>query len=661
MSCADKTQSGRIRRLKGKSNAYFYLENQIQPRDAATFLSVQEGARTIYNFNRYDVDQVKTDYGCCPLVGALPDPPINLFADISGNVVTVTWDSPVDTGNYPILYYTVFSDPSGAIATGFSPLTLTGLAPGITYTFVVVATTEDGYGAPATSNTITTPLTFPGPPTGVTADVSGSVIRLLWTPPVFTGGAPILSYTATSDPSGAILTGTSPLIFSGLAFGEYTFTVVATNSVGPSVPSAPSAPVVFATVPDPPTGVTADISGSVIFLSWTPPVLTGGVPILSYTATSDPIGAIVTGTSPLTITNLVSGETYTFTVVATNSVGPSVPSASSAPVTLPTVPNAPSILAASQGHGEIALAWASTGDGGSAILNYTITCSDGSIAPVTTTATSTTIAGLTNDTPYTFTIVATNAVGDSTPSAASSSVSPTASQIILDFTTSNYWVAPANSITSVDYLVVGGGGGGGASYDYAGAGGGAGGQVQQGTDSSIEANQVYTITVGTGGAGGIGWRNIPPASSFVQNPGISGGNSIFGTITASGGGGGIQSRAGGGTGAGGTGINGGIGGGGGSGGGGGGGSYGDGAAKSGSIGGVGGNGIPIGLIDYGTGGNGGTAGTNSYTISTTASDINIPPQQTPANSGNGGYGAGAAGSSGVCGTQGADGFVQIKY
>jgi len=160
MSCADKSQSGRVRRLKGKANAAFYLENQIQPRDAATFLSVQEGARTIYNFHRYDVDEVKTDYGCCSLEGALAGPPTNvvIVQDISG--IRITWDPPVDLGNYPIVYYILVFQPDVIIATGFSPLHLTTLTPG---NYVLVAMTENGYAEPAyvtyTPTTTTTTTT----------------------------------------------------------------------------------------------------------------------------------------------------------------------------------------------------------------------------------------------------------------------------------------------------------------------------------------------------------------------------------------------------------------------------------------------------------------------------------------------------------------------
>ena len=75
----------------------------------------------------------------------------------------------------------------------------------------------------------------------------------------------------------------------------------------------------------------------------------------------------------------------------------------------------------------------------------------------------------------------------------------------------------------VDYFVVAGGGGGGHTI----GGGGGGGGVARGTLSGMTPGP-YTVTVGDGGAGSQG----------PSNPGVSGQNSVFSTITAAGGGGG---------------------------------------------------------------------------------------------------------------------------
>ncbi len=82
------------------------------------------------------------------------------------------------------------------------------------------------------------------------------------------------------------------------------------------------------------------------------------------------------------------------------------------------------------------------------------------------------------------------------------------------------WTAPSG-VTSVEVLVVAGGGGAGGL----GGGGGAGGVVHH-TSKSVSPGTSYTVTVGTGGAGGT-------YTNTAAGPGT---NSVFDDITALGGG-----------------------------------------------------------------------------------------------------------------------------
>ncbi|NBR26461.1 MAG: hypothetical protein EBU08_22310, partial [Micrococcales bacterium] len=81
---------------------------------------------------------------------------------------------------------------------------------------------------------------------------------------------------------------------------------------------------------------------------------------------------------------------------------------------------------------------------------------------------------------------------------------------------------------AVDYLVVAGGGGGG----YAAGGGGAGGyRTSTGSNQlNIAFNTSFTVTVGAGGVGGVGDSGVTSTQS------TNGNNSIFSTITSTGGG-----------------------------------------------------------------------------------------------------------------------------
>jgi hypothetical protein len=108
----------------------------------------------------------------------------------------------------------------------------------------------------------------------------------------------------------------------------------------------------------------------------------------------------------------------------------------------------------------------------------------------------------------------------------------TAQRTIVSFTTvgSTTWTAPIG-VTKIKVLVVAGGGGGGWGANNAdgNGGGGAGGVVYNSAYTVIPGN-AYTVTVGAGGA--------TPASAGANQRGSGGGNSVFDTITATGGGGG---------------------------------------------------------------------------------------------------------------------------
>jgi len=93
---------------------------------------------------------------------------------------------------------------------------------------------------------------------------------------------------------------------------------------------------VAAGTPDAPTIGTATAGNGSASVAFTPPANTGGGPILSYTVTAlDATNAAnggqsaTGGASPITVTGLTNGDSYTFTVTAANANGPGPASASS--------------------------------------------------------------------------------------------------------------------------------------------------------------------------------------------------------------------------------------------------------------------------------------------------------------------------------------------
>jgi len=223
---------------------------------------------------------------------------------------------------------------------------------------------------------------------------------------------------------------------------------------------------------------------------------------------------------------------------------------------------------------------------------------------------------------------------------------------ITSFTTAETttWTAPAG-VTEVEYLVVAGGGGGGNGYDNGGGGGGGGGMALSGTLSVTPGNS-YTITVGDGGAGGVG----DPGVGFRSNAnGATGSNSVFASITALGGGAGGGSRTGGSPGAAQVGSTtaptGGNGNGGGNAGDGGGGATGAGTENT-STGGTGGAGLTSAITGSSTVYSAGGNGADNIT-STGAAGAN--------NTGNGGGGGGGSSAAFGNGGNGGSGIVVIKY
>ncbi|HZS29241.1 MAG TPA: fibronectin type III domain-containing protein, partial [Candidatus Angelobacter sp.] len=98
----------------------------------------------------------------------------------------------------------------------------------------------------------------------------------------------------------------------------------------------------------------------------------------------------------------------------------------------PTAPSAPASVSATAGNESAQVAWsASTSNGGSPITGYTVTALvSGNPTGITGTACATctgaSVIGLTNGVTYTFTVHATNAIGNSAESAQSNAITPAA-------------------------------------------------------------------------------------------------------------------------------------------------------------------------------------------------------------------------------------------
>jgi hypothetical protein len=177
-------------------------------------------------------------------------------------------------------------------------------------------------------------------------------------------------------------------------------------------------------IPDAPTAVYATAGNALATVVFTAPTVTGGYDIISYTVTSSS-GAVVTGSaSPITVSDLINGTAYTFTVTATNAVGVSSPSSASASMTPAAAPDPPTnVVGSSPGFNTVYVTWdAPNSSGATALQNYLVKVLPIQLMVVVPAAnTNVTIVGL-NARTYTFTVTAVNETNTSATSVKSDPV-----------------------------------------------------------------------------------------------------------------------------------------------------------------------------------------------------------------------------------------------
>ncbi|HUA95815.1 MAG TPA: fibronectin type III domain-containing protein, partial [Acidimicrobiales bacterium] len=370
--------------------------------------------------------------------GSVPGKPTTVVATAHAGSATVAWKAP-STGGSPITGYTVTSTPTKktctAGGTGTS-CTVTGLANGDKYTFRVHATNANGTGSTSTPSNSVTPVTVPGAPTGVHAVAGNASAKVTWTAPP-ANGTSITAYKATSTPTGktcAVTGSKTTCTVVGLTNGvTYTFTVVATNLRGTSLPSLPSGGVTPASPPTTAPTITKTSSGNAsITVTWTPVSNShdGGSPITGYAINAE-IGTtskVKTTVGPTatnaTVGTLINGTSYRVTVAAFNVAGTGPP-ATSGTLVPSTVPGVPTNVTGQAADGAAQILWTAAAANGTKVTGYTVTSTTGHHSCTKAGGLTCMVSGLTNGTSYSFRVTATNGRGTSTPSTAVT-VTPTA-------------------------------------------------------------------------------------------------------------------------------------------------------------------------------------------------------------------------------------------
>jgi titin len=315
---------------------------------------------------------------------------------------------------------------TGSTSTSFS---ISGLTNGTSYTVLMKATNSVGDSTASAASSAFIPKTLPSAPTIGTITVGNGQASVAFTQPS-TGGSAITQYKYSVNDGSFITLGalTSPFVITGLTNGStYYVKMIATNAVGDSPVSTASSNFVPKTLPLAPVISSVTVANQSAIIAFT--VNDGGNPItgIKYALNGGATYISASGTtSPITITGLTNGTSYTVAIKATNSVGDSPASSASSSFIPMTIPDAPSITGVTYGNKSIIVSFANgTYNGSSAITGYKYSLDGTNYISVGLVSSPYTIStGLTNGTAYTVRWKSVNIMGDSTASSPSASVTP---------------------------------------------------------------------------------------------------------------------------------------------------------------------------------------------------------------------------------------------
>jgi hypothetical protein len=206
---------------------------------------------------------------------------------------------------------------------------------------------------------------------------------------------------------------------------SYSFTVFAKDINAVEGPQSTAINFIPQSVPGAPTVVSAVAGVGQVTLTWSAPTNAGGLALSDYRISATGVDEITVANNLTTrvVTGLSAGSEYIFQIKARNTLGKSLAGSFSA-VTVPNTPGVPTSVTTSVTGTSVSANWvAPASNGGSAITGYKaylINAAGNDVENKTPTTTSTEFTNVTPGT-YTVRVIATNLVGDSARSVASSS------------------------------------------------------------------------------------------------------------------------------------------------------------------------------------------------------------------------------------------------
>jgi fibronectin type 3 domain-containing protein len=354
---------------------------------------------------------------------ALPVPgtPAGVSASaLTSSSIQITWGSVTGATYYKV--YRSTDDSAYAYINDSSTTSYTnaGLNGNTRYYYKVSAYGAGGEGALSTS---TSAMTLPNTPAEVSASpVSSSSIQITWN--TVDGASYYKVYRSTSDGDYTFINDSSTASYTDTSLSSNTRYYYKVSAYGSGGESALSAFTSALTVPDAPTGLSVSaLSSSSIQITWD--AITGTSYYKVYRSTYDGDYVFIDNSSAAsyTDTGLSASTRYYYKVSAYSAAGESALSSSASTQPVPGVPAGVSLSPLS---GAIQVTW-NTVSGAS---SYKVYLSTGTTPPTeasyTVTGLSTTITGLTNDTPYYVWVQAVN-MGGSSPLSARESITLTLS------------------------------------------------------------------------------------------------------------------------------------------------------------------------------------------------------------------------------------------
>lgn len=252
------------------------------------------------------------------VAAVVPDAPVIGTATLTGpGEVSVVFTAPADSGGSAITQYTVTSIPGGITASGAgSPITLSGLASGVQYTFAVSAINSAGTSAAsAASNPVSTATALVAQPVtaavGYGASATDIVLSISGTPTrVDVVDAPLHGRVAVN---GMRISYTPDAGFNGTDRFTYSASDAYGSSPAAEVTLTVSAPVLVLAQPDLPAVSASNAFNEVLTSS-------GGTAPYRYAVSAGalPAGVTLSSAGVLSGTAVVAGN-YAFTITVTDS------------------------------------------------------------------------------------------------------------------------------------------------------------------------------------------------------------------------------------------------------------------------------------------------------------------------------------------------------